>query len=373
MPTPPLSTPSALDTLLSKVIKVNGVLLPVRAAVNFEGSGLSGADDPDDNETTVSVAGAGSAAGTGFWYSAGGTLNPDAVGLSGDGSLGALSGGSVSFTLAASGVTAGTYGDATHVAQVTVDGKGRVTTATSVAISGGGGGGAGYGTYASRPSPGTAGALYIASDGIVPFVDDGSHWRPLLLGVPGIEAAPGNSLSAFTQVGLTPSVSNVAGGCPYVSRVANDATDSLCGYEVAKTSGQTLIANVLCNPNPAISTELAGAGVWVRDTSGQKYEAILFFSEGSSGIRLAVFQALSLSSSNSAVSALYSALGPSLWLKIQDTGSDLVFSYSLDGVNYAVLYTDTGPYVPSRGNAYGFGVDPYNAPSGITVRSWSVS
>jgi hypothetical protein len=37
-------------------------------------------------------------------------------------------------TLAASGVTAATYGDGTHVAQVTVDAKGRVTSASSVAI-----------------------------------------------------------------------------------------------------------------------------------------------------------------------------------------------------------------------------------------------
>lgn len=39
-----------------------------------------------------------------------------------------------------SGVTAGTYGDATHVGQFTVDSLGRITTATDVAISGSGGG-----------------------------------------------------------------------------------------------------------------------------------------------------------------------------------------------------------------------------------------
>jgi len=43
-------------------------------------------------------------------------------------------GGSLATTLAASGVTADTYGDASHVAQITVDAKGRITAASNVAI-----------------------------------------------------------------------------------------------------------------------------------------------------------------------------------------------------------------------------------------------
>lgn len=72
-----------------------------------------------------------------------GLLNPVTLSYTGDATGGPTtfdgkSDVSTALTLAASGVSAGTYGDATHVGQFAVDAKGRVTGASNVAITGGG-------------------------------------------------------------------------------------------------------------------------------------------------------------------------------------------------------------------------------------------
>jgi hypothetical protein len=60
--------------------------------------------------------------------------------LTGDATASGSTGSNVSVTLANTAVTAGTYGSATEVAQITVDSKGRVTSAANVTITGGGSG-----------------------------------------------------------------------------------------------------------------------------------------------------------------------------------------------------------------------------------------
>lgn len=62
------------------------------------------------------------------------------VGLGGGGDL---SGDDRTFDLEDTAVTADTYGDATNVAQITIDGQGRITAAVDIPISGGGGGSGG--------------------------------------------------------------------------------------------------------------------------------------------------------------------------------------------------------------------------------------
>lgn len=66
--------------------------------------------------------------------------------------------GSGTISHADSGVTANTYGDSTHVPQLTVDAKGHVTLVENVAISGGGGGGTDFEAGAGlTDTPGSSG------------------------------------------------------------------------------------------------------------------------------------------------------------------------------------------------------------------------
>jgi hypothetical protein len=75
-----------------------------------------------------------SVTGTGLWYSASGTLNGAAVGLSGDGSIGALSGGNLPLTLSTVNSNVGSFGSATLIPTVTVNAKGLVTSVTTTTV-----------------------------------------------------------------------------------------------------------------------------------------------------------------------------------------------------------------------------------------------
>lgn len=99
------------------------------------------------------------------------------TGLDGGGSLGDAP-SDITLDLADTAVTPDTYGDSTHVAQITVDQQGRITAATDVAIAGGGGGGNWWfdpPAAADFPSSasGDAGSVTLSDDSDVGLIADG--------------------------------------------------------------------------------------------------------------------------------------------------------------------------------------------------------
>lgn len=103
------------------------------------------------------------------------------------------------FSLPPTGVTAGTYGDSTHVGQFTVDAYGRLTSASSVAISGSGGNGSGplFTSTASATVANTAVETSLIGSGVgsltlpANFFSAGTSLRVSVAGVFGTKATPG--------------------------------------------------------------------------------------------------------------------------------------------------------------------------------------
>lgn len=100
-----------------------------------------------------------SVSGTGVWVSVSGTLQGSAFDFTGDASSGTPSAGHIPLTLATVNANVGTFGDSTHVAQLTVNAKGLITGVTSVAISS-------LSTPVSVPNGGT-GQTSLTAHGVV--------------------------------------------------------------------------------------------------------------------------------------------------------------------------------------------------------------
>lgn len=239
------------------------------------------------------------------------------------------------------------------------------------------------GFYGNRPTAGGGNALYLPTDGQVFFVDDGTEWRPMLNGILGHEVAPGNSLvgAGFSLYNVAPTASSVIGGCPFIFHTSNGATQNLCGYEVAKTAGQTLVCSFIPWPTPNSASGVASVGIFALDLSSGHLQGFNLAERPTNGSPLDstnfvvvdnYTNGTTYSSTPFNMYANFVGKGSRVWFRIQDVSGTLNYAYSNDGANWVTLFSDN-TWVPSGGDHFGFYVNSYSQDAGITAQSWKVT
>lgn len=233
--------------------------------------------------------------------------------------------------------------------------------------SGGGGGGVGYGLLASRPTPGTAGQRYVASDAMVSdWVDDGTSWRPLISGVMGIEPP---LVSAFTGMNVGTTTFTQQPGSGFWVGPSEGATNVFRGRGHALSSSTAYVEcafAVVGDSDPSPSGKYCGVYAFLRngDTNQQAFGGGIYVD-----LNVRAFYQMEMEwASNTAASIvtrqnLSGGLDSNLpvFYRIRRDGTTTLYiEQSRDRKNWVVVYTRTYSSVFSLG-----------APTQVGIASWS--
>lgn len=209
----------------------------------------------------------------------------------------------------------------------------------STPAGGGGGSSITSGTYAALPAAGTAGNVYLPTDGVSELYDTGAAWAPW---GPIWPLTPLDD-SVFSWVNQGTSSTTSAKGYVYLLGQLPNGTIQLRGRtKSAPSTPYTITMGLIPLLNSQSSFDLglffraSGAGtlatIGVNSNQGS--------ASGESSISIVSRYWNSATSISATNAQSFIQLGSSMvWLRITDNGTNRISSYSVDGYNFITLFT----------------------------------
>ncbi len=205
------------------------------------------------------------------------------------------------------------------------------------------------GTFASRPGAGTAGKIYICTDGPLSFYDDGAAWQPLGLNGSYTATPAVAGLTVIQAGGRSTTVSDSKGGLLMSMTNGTGADD----FRIAKKSTPAAAHTFIVHVTPILhSADYSGCGVCWR-ASGTGHCKFFGVTLNAGTIKaIARYETASVSTASptftfsndtplTVVSQPEMTFGAGMWLKLVDDGTtNRTYHYSLDGQNYIQMATE---------------------------------
>jgi hypothetical protein len=239
--------------------------------------------------------------------------------------------------------------------------------ATYTPAGGGGGSSVGYGAFASKSAAGTAGNLYIPTDGYGMWVDDGTNWRPFVDGK-YVGRNPNDWTWSWANQGGA-SVSTSFGGI-YLTAPAGAGTNHRMYVKSTPSTPYTITAALQGEIFGGIANN--GFGMVLRESGSGKLITIIFQGEGSG-------QILYVAKWTNATTFSAAYLGGSNWymqpprfFRIADNGTNRSYSVSYNGQQFYTLVSGQSRTDFLTADQIGFFANSQNAtwPANALLLSW---
>lgn len=222
-----------------------------------------------------------------------------------------------------------------------------------------------------RAQEGTAAATHASAAPVTQILTAGSVKQYLRDNLPGADGSKppyrlldknGNTLTSasFTAVNTTNATITDADDAIILRKATQGAVQDMALLARAYTAPASVIAGFrACLPNSAPSSAFPGLALGFRDSVGGKLNCSFVLNDPNPYWQSLRMLNPTTSDTAGAVKAAV-AFTDTLWLKCQDDNTNLIFSISIDGVNWVVVNSEArGAYVTGGPNQFFVGTNNY--------------